>query len=134
MKPQKFNIFLITVFLLTSSIAWGVRSYDKGYKQESTSSSYVEYSLEAFAQAKDQKRILFFYASWCPSCRASTKVLIAASLPSNVKIFEVDYDNSSDLKKKYGVTRQDTFVQVDQDGNKITEWSGNAKNILKQLK
>ncbi len=134
MRLQKFNIFLVAAFLLTSLIAWGAGSTNKGYEQESKSSAFVEYSLEAFDQAKDQKRILFFSASWCPSCRTSAKVLKAASLPTDVKIFEVNYDNSSDLKKKYGVVRQDTFVQVDQDGNKITEWSGNAKNILKQLK
>lgn len=134
MRLQKFNIFFITMFLLMSLIARGAGSYDKSYEEESMSSAYVEYSLEAFDQAKDQKRILFFSASWCPSCRASAKVLKAASLPTDVKIFEVDYDNSSDLKKKYGVVRQDSFVQVDQDGNKIAEWSGNAKNILKQLK
>ena len=134
MKHQKFSIFLIAVFLLTSSMVWGAESYNKSFQQESTSSSYAEYSVEAFAKAKDQTRVLFFHASWCPGCRASAKVLKAASLSSNVKIFEVDYDNSSDLKKKYGVTRQDTFVQVDQDGNKIAEWAGNAKNLLKQLK
>jgi hypothetical protein len=36
----------------------------------------------------------------------------------------VDYDNSDELKKKYGVTYQHTLVQVDKDGNLIKKWSG----------
>ncbi|MEK7564045.1 MAG: hypothetical protein AAB510_00550 [Patescibacteria group bacterium] len=47
-----------------------------------------------------------------------------SKIPSDLSILDVDYDNSSDLKKKYGVTYQHTFVQVDKDGNMIKKWNG----------
>jgi hypothetical protein len=36
----------------------------------------------------------------------------------------VDYDNSTALKQKYGVTMQHTLVQVDAKGNLIAKWTG----------
>lgn len=91
------------------------------------------YSATAFEQAGDAKRVLFFHASWCPSCIASEKAIRSLSLPADVKVFKVDYDSSAELKQRYGVVRQDTFVQVDQQGNKIKEWNGNARGLLSQL-
>jgi len=36
-----------------------------------------------------------------------------SEIPENVNLLKVDYDNSTDLKEKYGVTMQHTFVLVD---------------------
>jgi hypothetical protein len=36
----------------------------------------------------------------------------------------VDYDNSKDLQKKYGVTYQHTFVQIDENGEALSKWNG----------
>ena len=40
-------------------------------------------------------------------------------IPAGINIVEVDYDSHQDLRVKYGVRTQHTFVQVDQGGNKI---------------
>jgi thiol-disulfide isomerase/thioredoxin len=90
--------------------------------------SYGVYNQEKLAMANDGKVVLFFKASWCPSCRALDADIKAnlGSIPAGVAILEVDYDSSADLKKKYGVTMQHTLVQVDANGELIKKWSGGA--------
>ena len=88
--------------------------------------SYEAYDPSKLAYAKDGDVILFFNASWCPTCRALDKDIKQniSSIPSGVTILNVNYDNSTDLKKKYGVTYQHTLVQVDANGNMIAKWTG----------
>lgn len=72
------------------------------------------------------KVVLFFHASWCPTCKATEENLNAdpAAVPAGLTIVKVDFDNSDDLRKKYGVTTQHTFVQVDAAGTELAKWSG----------
>ena len=88
--------------------------------------SYQTYSLEKIALAESEKVVLFFHASWCPSCRAINTDIEnnLNNIPAKLNILKVDYDKETELKKKYGVTYQHTFVQVDKDGNLIKKWSG----------
>ena len=88
--------------------------------------SYEKYDPSKLALANDGKVVLFFKASWCPTCRALDADIKAnlGAIPAGVTILEVDYDNSTELKKKYGVTMQHTLVQVDAQGNLIMKWSG----------
>lgn len=89
--------------------------------------SYEAYSGDKVALASPTHDVvLFFRASWCPSCRAVDGDIKAnlGNIPTSLTILDVNYDSSSDLKKKYGVTYQHTFVQVDKDGNMIKKWSG----------
>jgi len=91
--------------------------------------SYEPYAASKVAMASESKDVvLFFRASWCPFCKvvdADIKANLKA-IPSSLTILDVDYDNSADLKKKYGVTTQHTFVQVDAKGTLIKKWSGSA--------
>ncbi len=70
--------------------------------------------------------VLFFRASWCPSCRAVDADIKAnlSKIPESLAILDVNYDDSTALKQKYAVTYQHTFVQVDKDGALIKKWSG----------
>jgi thiol-disulfide isomerase/thioredoxin len=70
--------------------------------------------------------VLFFHATWCPTCKATEENLNAdpASIPEGLAIVKVDFDNSDDLRQQYGVTTQHTFVQVDADGNELAKWTG----------
>ena len=68
--------------------------------------------------------VLFFSASWCPPCRATVENLDADGTPAGLTVVRVDYDNSSELKKEYGVTYQHTFVQVDESGAQLTKFTG----------
>ncbi|MSR71236.1 MAG: thioredoxin [Candidatus Taylorbacteria bacterium] len=91
------------------------------------SGSYEVYAPEKVALASATHAVvLFFKANWCPSCRAVDASIKAnlSNIPSSLTILDVNYDNSASLKKKYGVTYQHTFVQVDKDGKSIKKWSG----------
>lgn len=88
--------------------------------------SYESYAPERLALAASGDVVLFFRASWCPTCKALDADIRArmSAIPSDLTILDVDYDNSAELKRKYGVTYQHTFVQVDAEGNQIKKWSG----------
>ncbi len=100
--------------------------------------SYETYSPEKLAKAEDGKVVLFFHAAWCPTCRALESNLNSnlKNLPGDLTILKVDYDNSTSLKQKYGVTTQHTLVQVDASGNQIAKWQGspNLTDIVSKLK
>lgn len=88
--------------------------------------SYETYSADKLALANSGDVVLFFRASWCPTCRALDADIRARmdSIPAGITILDVNYDDSAALKKKYGVTYQHTFVQVSADGTPIKKWSG----------
>jgi len=86
-----------------------------------------------------KKTILFFHASWCGDCQAFDKVLREGPIPAGVQILKVDYDSRQDLRQKYGVTKQSTFVELDDDDDYDHDiWVGYGKEksiraILKNL-
>ena len=100
--------------------------------------SYEAYTPEKLAFAETGNVVLFFAASWCPSCRALEKDIKEnlSNIPTDLKILKVDYDNSQELKQKYGVTTQHTLVQVNKDGNMISKWSGSPtlSSLTSQVK
>ena len=95
-------------------------------------SQYVGYSQTAFDAAAGKKRVLFFHAPWCPTCRPADAAFQkdAALIPEGVVLFKTDYDTSDVLKKKYKITYQHTFVQVDASGNEVTNWNGGQLDEL----
>jgi len=102
------------------------------------SSQYVEYLKTALDNASTSRRVLFFYASWCPTCRQADLNFKEneSKIPEDVTIIRVNYNDSEtdqeekDLAKKYGVTYQHTFVQIDGEGKEITKWNGGQINEL----
>ncbi len=100
--------------------------------------SYEAYAPEKLARAEQGDVVLFFHASWCPSCRGLNTDIEASrsDIPDGLTILKLDYDKETALKKKYGVTYQHTLVQVDKDGNLIKKWSGGGtlETIVSQVK
>ncbi len=95
---------------------------------------YIPYSSSALASAvavPQGDTILYFHANWCPICQALDPDITKniSQLPIGVTILKVDYDKETDLKKKYGVTYQHTFVQVDPNGNKLKLWNGSTNAL-----
>lgn len=90
------------------------------------SGTYEAYAPEKIAKAETGKVVLFFHASWCPTCRALDGDIKAhlSAIPENVTILDIDYDKSDALKQKYKVTTQHTLVEVDAKGNQIKQWKG----------
>ena len=97
-----------------------------------TQSRYVVYSKTAFEAAREKKRVLFFFAPWCPTCVPADKAFQAnlAKIPEDVVLFKTDYDSSTDLKKNYAITYQHTFVLVDANGDEIKKWNGGGLDEL----
>jgi thioredoxin 1 len=94
-----------------------------------TAGAYLPYDATKLAMAETGDVVLFFHATWCPGCRALDSDITAqlSAIPSDLTILKLDYDTETELKKKYGVTTQQTLVQVDAQGNLIKKWSGSTK-------
>ena len=70
--------------------------------------------------------VLFFSASWCPTCQASIKSLDQDGVPAGLTVVKVDFDTAAELRKEYGVTVQHTYVQVDESGEQLAKWTGSV--------
>ncbi len=105
---------------------------------KSNSSRYVEYSKTILTQSKDLRRVLYFYATWCPSCKVANEDFTANpnKIPEDVVVIRTNYNDpdtdqeEKDLAKKYSITYQHTFVQVDSTGKEITKWNGGGTDEL----
>ena len=83
--------------------------------------AYIDYSEEALAAAEG-KRVLYFHADWCPTCRALEDDIEAAGVPEGITILKVNYDTEQALKQKYDVVQQTTMVLIDDDGNAVKSY------------
>ena len=107
------------------------------------SSRYIEYTPEGYEIHKGERRVLFFFANWCPTCKPADISFRnnAASIPEDVTVIRVNYNDSDtdadekQLANKYAVTYQHTFVQIDEDGTEITKWNGGQiEELLENIK
>ena len=86
------------------------------------SNRYVDYTPEAFAASTTEKNVINFDATWCYVCDAIEENILDGEIPEDLTIFKADFDTEIELRKKYGVTSQTTFVQVTPEGDEITKW------------
>lgn len=93
---------------------------------------YVVYSDTELENSKWNK-VLFFHATWCPSCKSADTNFSKAEIPSGLNIFKVNYDSASELKKKYSVLAQHTFVQIDKEWNMVKKmgWMKNNRRCFR---
>ena len=83
---------------------------------------YAAWSAQRAAYSSSDV-VLFFHASWCPKCR-DTEASAKAGMPAGLTLVKVDYDGANELRRKYGVTLQHTFVQIDEGGKALKKWVG----------
>lgn len=116
---------------------------DKMAKDTMSDSRYVEYSKASFDKAGNNRRVLYFYASWCPTCKPADADLEANKdrIPNDVTVIRVNYNDpetdqeEKELAKKYGITYQHTFVQIDSQGNEVTKWNGGkTEDLIAKIK
>lgn len=111
----------------------------KEVEPESMSGSYI--TLAKFDSAKNEYAnsdvVLFFNASWCSTCKVARDNIESdlSAIPANLTIVVVDYDSEIELRRKYGVVIQHTFVQINSSGQELAKWSGSvtAKAIAENL-
>jgi thiol-disulfide isomerase/thioredoxin len=118
------------------------RMSDTPSASETTSKAagdYIPYASFATSGDKfsDSKVVLFFNAAWCSTCQQARENIEASlgQIPENLVIVVVDFDNSIELRKKYGVTVQHTFIEIDSAGEVLGKWSGSitVDQIVGQL-
>ncbi|MCR4326665.1 MAG: thioredoxin family protein [Candidatus Roizmanbacteria bacterium] len=106
-------------------------------------SRYVTYTMKAFNTTNNTKRVLFFYANWCPTCIPADKNFQdnKEQIPENVTLIRVNYNDpetdqdEKDLAEKYNITYQHTFVQIDTEGNEVAQWNGGQiEELLAMIK
>lgn len=105
---------------------------------QKSDAAQIAFTSEPDAQALVDKGpvVYFFKASWCPTCQALQKELDQNInlLPKGTTIVTVDYDNSTSLKSKYGITYQHTLVQIDASGKELAKWQGGGvSEIAKKI-
>lgn len=92
-------------------------------KAIATGGVYLPYTSTAVAQA-DWQVVLFFHANWSPASITIDKDIAAnkATLPKDITILMVNYDDAKELRDLYEVTEQPSFVQVDNSGKLVKKW------------
>lgn len=95
-------------------------------KLDTRPGTYELYDTSKLVLAKDGKVVLFFNAKWSKTSKQLDQELKnkVDKLPENFTILSVDYDKNVALRKTYDVPFENTFVQVDAEGNIINRWSG----------
>ena len=92
--------------------------------------AYIDYATYTADRKKYSagKVVLFFHAGWCPTCQKADKNLTSdpASIPAGLTVVKTDFDTEQDLRQKYGVGVQHTFVQIDASGAQLAKWSGST--------
>lgn len=80
-------------------------------------------------------KVLYFFASWCPSCKKANQTLTAwyADGTGLLTVYKINYDEEKALEQKYGVTYQHTFVKIDGQGNMIEKIQGPTDQQLRDL-
>jgi thioredoxin 1 len=78
------------------------------------------------ASYENAHTVLFFNASWCPTCKEMRDWLASNDVPDGLTLVNVDYDAETELKQQYGVTVQHTFVEIDPDGAELKKWTGSV--------
>ena len=104
----------------------------KMMEKNSKNSRYISYTKAEYDTSADKRRVLYFYATWCPSCKIANEDFTANpnKIPEDAVVLRVNYNDpdtdqeEKELAQKYGITYQHTFVQIDAEGKEITKWNG----------
>lgn len=96
--------------------------------------TYVPFTRSAYdaSLANGEPILLFFYANWCPYCKAQDPVVASLfrDMPPGVTAYRVNYnDSETDAEEKrlanaFGVTYQHTFVLLDKNGKEAARRVG----------
>lgn len=89
---------------------------------DDTTSRYIDYDQRKLTK---QTNILFFTTTWDQDSKKIDKDIMKnqSKIPMDTIIFKVNYDTEKELKEKYHITTQNTFVQINEKGKEIQQWT-----------
>src|SRR5690606_25613527 len=69
--------------------------------------------------------IVYFHAEWCPVCQSAMLNYRARwdEVQPGITLVLADYDKETALKAQFGVTYQNSYVQVGTDGKALQIWN-----------
>lgn len=89
---------------------------------------YIAYTKEVAEQAIAEGRpvVYYFWAAWCPICRAEEPDIIRYVETSEHPIagFRVNFDTESELKAQYKIPYQHTTVFLNTRGQEVQRFTG----------
>ena len=131
---RRFARFLIAALLALAPIASLAQDAPAPAAEQAARATVLDFESETQLNtlAAAGKTVVFFYAAWCPNCRATVAELNArwADVNPDLTLVIADYDKESALKGKFGVTYQDTFVLLDTEGNSVKSWNSGGVDGL----
>jgi thiol-disulfide isomerase/thioredoxin len=128
------RIALAALIVFAAAPAWAQEVVDIPTEQAAPRATVLSFETEAQVNelAAQGTTVVFFYAPWCPNCRATIAELNArwAEVNPELTVVIADYDKEAALKSKFGVTYQDTFVLLDDQGNPVKSWNAGGVDGL----
>ena len=128
------RLLILLVLALATSVAAPVFADDPAAATAPAPAQVVSFENEAQLASLAAKgtTVVFFYAAWCPDCRATVTELNARwdKVRPGLTLVIADYDKEQALKAKFGVTYQDTFVLLDRAGKGVDVWNSGGVNGL----
>lgn len=131
MRPL-FRLLLTSLFLLQPATIAPVIAEDAVAAAPASQVLSYEGDAQLAELAAKGTTVVFFYAAWCPNCRATVTELNARwdEVNPGLTLVIADYDKEQALKARFGVTYQDTFVLLDKDGKGVDIWNSGGVNGL----
>lgn len=101
-------------------------------KQPKNQAFYIAYSQKEFDRVFTERPIvLYFWASWCPICRAEEPKIQALIERSELAVtgFRVNFDTETALKEKYRVPYQHTTIILNLRGEESARFTGPVSDV-----
>jgi peptide methionine sulfoxide reductase msrA/msrB len=79
--------------------------------------------------------LLFFHADRCPTCNEAEKNFLESGIPEGLTILKVNFDTERELRQKYAILSQTSYVLIKPDGTMIKRWVGwrTIEEIVKKV-
>lgn len=132
-SPRLFAAAFVGLFALLAPVAANAETAPAAAATEARATVLdFESETKLNALAAEGRTVVFFFASWCPNCRATVAELNArwTEVDPSLTLVIADYDKERELKSKFGVTYQDTFVLLDAAGDAIKSWNAGGVDGL----
>lgn len=129
---------LVAFAVLAAALPHSSSTFAQEASDQASRARLIQYEpgttdLAAIA-AKEDKAVIFFFASWCPNCILTLTELSEkwSEVEPDITLVIADYDTETELKAKYGVTYQDTFVLLDDKADGVKLWNAGGVAGLNQ--